>query len=422
MKHADKVHPEVGASSSPFPPWQRSEFIYSLLSKLVVWGSIFGILYLLRSFSLLIFLIFIFCYIQSNAVQKIKPWIQNRTARVILVALSFLTLFLVAMAILVPQIRDQSISITNNFEEYAQATDKQLELLLENYPLLAKILPEEELIPDIHTDDWSFSGSTLARVVQPLLESGGDGGKESLLSVFSTVGDIGTTLLGISSQFVLSLLFSFLIVLDLPNLKKGAINLQRTRLKYFYDEVADSLVSFGLTLGRAFEAQFIVSIVNTILTAGGIWFLDIRDEIAFLSLIVFLCGFIPIAGVFISSVPICLIALAKGGLPSMLLAVALISFVHAVESYILNPRIFGTHLRLNPVVVMILMTVSGKLFGVWGLVLCLPITTYIFRDAIQLKELPDDEEPAPVLTAGAESEAPETETKSATQPKAESST
>ena len=45
-------------------------------------------------------------------------------------------------------------------------------------------------------------------------------------------------------------------------------------------------------------------------------------------------------------------------------------------------------MKLNPFMVMILMTVSGKLFGVWGLVLCLPITTYFCQYAIQY----DDEE------------------------------
>ena len=67
------------------------------------------------------------------------------------------------------------------------------------------------------------------------------------------------------------------------------------------------------------------------------------------------------------------------------LVILLIMGVHAVESYILNPRIFGTHMKLNPVVVMIIMTISGKLFGVWGLVLCIPVTTYVFQDAIQRK-------------------------------------
>ena len=89
---------------------------------------------------------------------------------------------------------------------------------------------------------------------------------------------------------------------------------------------------------------------------------------------------------FISSIPICLLALAQGGIPKLLVAIGLIVAVHAVESYVLNPKIFGTHMKLNPVMVMILMTVSGKLFGVWGLVLCLPVTTYLFQDAIQLKK------------------------------------
>ena len=45
-------------------------------------------------------------------------------------------------------------------------------------------------------------------------------------------------------------------------------------------------------------------------------------SLALLSLIVFVCSFIPVVGVFLSSVPICLVALKVGGLPLVLAAVA----------------------------------------------------------------------------------------------------
>lgn len=377
---------------------KRTEFIISLLTKLFVWGSLFGVLYLLRTFSLLIFLVFIFSYIQSNAVDKLEPRIPKRTPRVVLVGVSFLTFFVVMVAALVPPIRYQAVNFINNSSKYAKNIDAELVKLADRYPVVERLLPDvndENTVPILDDPDWDFRHSMLARVLEGVFGSPREAleGK-SVANVLQAARDFGTALLAFSSQFILSLLFSFLIVLDLPNLQAGAKSLRETRLRFVYDEVADSLVRFGLTMGRAFEAQFLVAGINTLLTAFGMWLINIRQEVAFISLVVFLCGFVPIAGVFISSVPICLLALADGGLPSLGLAIILICIVHAVESYILNPRIFGSHMKLNPVVVMILMTVSGKLFGVWGLVLCLPITTYLFQDAIQYHNKGEEDTPS----------------------------
>ncbi|MFA7481510.1 MAG: AI-2E family transporter [Vulcanimicrobiota bacterium] len=377
---------------------KRSELLVSLISRILVWGSLFGILYLLRSFFLLIFLVFIFSYIQANAVNRLAPYIRKRSHRATIVGVSFLAFFVILLAVLVPQIRHQTVNFMYNFSHYAQSLDAELVRLTQRYPALEQLLPQptrDATVPQPH-EEWGYRNSTLSRVIGALFNAqGGEIEKRSMIGVLETARDFGSRLLAVSSQFLLSLLFSFLIVLDLPNLERGAKSVRRTKLKFVYDEMADSLVRFGLTMGRAFEAQFFVASINTVLTLLGIWVINIREEMAFLALVVFICGFVPIAGVFISSVPICLLALAQGGISRVVLVIILITGVHAVESYIVNPRVFGSHMKMNPVIVMMLMTVSGKLFGVWGLVLCVPIATYLFRDAIQLKgqkELP----PAPL--------------------------
>jgi predicted PurR-regulated permease PerM len=89
--------------------------------------------------------------------------------------------------------------------------------------------------------------------------------------------------------------------------------------------------------------------------------------------------------VFISSVPICLIVLQESGFHMVAFAALAIWLIHLIEAYILNPRIFGRHLRINPVLVLIILTVSGKLFGVWGLVLGVPVCSYIFGHAIRYR-------------------------------------
>ena len=55
-----------------------------------------------------------------------------------------------------------------------------------------------------------------------------------------------------------------------------------------------------------------IALVNTALTAMGMWVLMIPGT-GLLSLFVFLCSFIPIAGCFISTVPIGFVALTEYG-------------------------------------------------------------------------------------------------------------
>jgi predicted PurR-regulated permease PerM len=197
------------------------------------------------------------------------------------------------------------------------------------------------------------------------------------------VKDVMGRVIASVSAFLLSLLFSFLIVWDLPGLVASARRLRSTKIKFIYDELAPNLVSFATVLGRAFEAQLVIAFLNTFLTAIGVWVIGLDEKLAFFSMIVFLCSFIPVAGVFISSLPICLMALQESGFTLMLIVIGLITVIHLVETYILNPKIYGHHLRMNPVLVLIILTIGGKLFHVWGLILGVPICTYIFGTAIQ---------------------------------------
>ncbi|MDP6424384.1 MAG: AI-2E family transporter, partial [Planctomycetota bacterium] len=79
----------------------------------------------------------------------------------------------------------------------------------------------------------------------------------------------------------------------------------------------------------------------------------------------------------------CIVTLDHSGISLVLLAIGMIAVVHIVEGYVLNPLIFGTHLKLNPVVVMIVLLVGHELAGIWGLLLGVPAITYLFGHAIR---------------------------------------
>jgi predicted PurR-regulated permease PerM len=70
--------------------------------------------------------------------------------------------------------------------------------------------------------------------------------------------------------------------------------------------------------------------VNTGLTALGMWALAIPG-MGLLSLFVFICSFIPIAGVIISTTPIGFVALTEYGFMKLALVILMVTGVHFVE-------------------------------------------------------------------------------------------
>ncbi|MBF0377076.1 MAG: AI-2E family transporter [Desulfamplus sp.] len=402
--------------------------LISIISRILVWFSLFSILYVLRSFFLLIFLTFVFAYIQVSIVSYVQKWrwMGNRKLRVVVTGVALLCFFISVMLFLIPSVKSQTEVFISQFGTYINRVDQEIIKLSNQYPFINRMIVQLELIADNNTlpptNNISDSKAKALKstpqaipkdrkleiVKEPPLNTvtnsqtekpksspvvtlfqkviGIDNettGITSLNQILENFRSISGKIASVGSAFLLSLLFSFLIVFDLPNLTKLVKELENTKLNFFYTEVADNIKNFGQVLGKALEAQLSIAIANSILTALGLYILGIGKYIAFLSVIVFFCSFIPVVGVFISSVPICLIALQASGLNAMIVAILLIVLIHLVEGYILNPRIYGSYMRINPVLVLIILTIGGKLFHIWGLVLGVPVCTYIFAHAIK---------------------------------------
>lgn len=144
-------------------------------------------------------------------------------------------------------------------------------------------------------------------------------------------------------QGVVSLVLSFVIVWDLPLITRGIDSLKSSRLGFIYNEVAPPMAAFGALFGKALQAQASVAVVNTVLTSLGMVVLQIPG-VGFLSLIVFFCSFIPVAGVVLSTVPIGFVALTEYGIARFFACIGMVLIAHAVEAYLLNPAIYSVRL------------------------------------------------------------------------------
>src|ERR1041385_9197207 len=218
--------------------------------------------------------------------------------------------------------------------------------------------------------------------------------KERVPEITKWIANLGLELVNLLIQLGFSLLLSFFITFDLYRLRRGIQKLEQGAVRDFYHEIAPGLISFGRLIGRSFQAQGVIAVCNTILTFSAIKILGIENEL-FLSAIVFLCSFIPVLGVVISSVPISIMAIIQTpgtGLihDPFLLALAAIGavlVVHFIETSILNPKILGDMLHLHPVAVLGILAVGEYFFGVWGLLLGVPVAVYIFRSVILREQI-----------------------------------
>lgn len=132
------------------------------------------------------------------------------------------------------------------------------------------------------------------------------------------------------TQVGVAMILGFFMLWDLPTITRGVESLKNSRLAPVHAELAPALTVFGKLFGRALEAQARIALVNTGLTALGMWLLAIPG-IGLLSLFVFICSFIPIAGVIISTTPIGFVALTEYGFIKLALVILMVTGVHFVE-------------------------------------------------------------------------------------------
>lgn len=64
----------------------------------------------------------------------------------------------------------------------------------------------------------------------------------------------------------------------------------------------------------------------------------------------------------------------------------MITGVHFVEAYGLNPAIYSAHLKLHPLLVLTVLVVAEHSLGVWGLLLAVPLTVFALDYVLRYPE------------------------------------
>jgi len=138
----------------------------------------------------------------------------------------------------------------------------------------------------------------------------------------------------------------------------------REKLATTMDEVSD--VVHAYVSGQLLVALLFAMFTAILLTVLGV------PAVAPLAIIAGCCDVIPVLGILLATVPAVVLALSVSPAAALTVGLAYVGY-HLFETYFLLPRVYGNKLKISTLAVLLALLIGGKLQGIIGAVLVLPL-------------------------------------------------
>lgn len=331
-------------------------------------------LYIFKNFVAIFLLTFIFSYLFFSIAEFLKKYIDiffdkhlsnpiilknifHINILIIFVYVSFITIIIFIFSWMIPKLISELSALHKTIPFVADYVNQ----------VLAKLNELKEFNNEIWDTIWNLAQSQDFSIFVDILAK---------LKSFSIV----------FFKWVLSLFLSFVFLLDRKRLSEYLLKIKKSNFNFLYKEykiIFDKVLkSFWVII----KAQATIAFVNTILTAIWlivIWFINSGNLYPYfltLILLVFLAGFIPILWTFISSVPIIIVwyaAFPERWYSIIIEITILITIIHMVESYFLNPKIVSKAISIPISLTFIILLLSEELFWMAWLIIWMSLFYFI---------------------------------------------
>ncbi|MDR1159182.1 MAG: AI-2E family transporter, partial [Syntrophomonadaceae bacterium] len=171
---------------------------------------------------------------------------------------------------------------------------------------------------------------------------------------------------------ILSPIIAFYLINDWEKLKESFFKLLSPKGRKIADEL---LTEIDRILISYLQGHLLVASIVGIFS--GIAAAVIGVNFPFIvGLIMGLSELVPYLGIIIGCIPVLGIA-ASESFRSGIYMLIIIIIIQQLESNILSPKIIGDKLRLHPLVIVLALLIGGDLWGIWGIIISIPLIAII---------------------------------------------
>ena len=193
-------------------------------------------------------------------------------------------------------------------------------------------------------------------------------------NIFDTITSVLSSIVSIIAVLVIVPFITFFLLKDYKKILSGL--LQTIPNKYFemsYYILKKVTLRLGLFV-RAwiFDATFVGAMIGF-----GFFFIGVPNALP-LGVIAGLGHLIPYFGPIIGGIPAIIVSIVQyGDLSQVPLILLVVLITYALDNGFVQPYVFGKSTDMHPIVIILLIISGGILFGLYGMLLAVPVSTVI---------------------------------------------
>lgn len=197
------------------------------------------------------------------------------------------------------------------------------------------------------------------------------------LQVVSSLGGLTINL----SSFVLNSFLSIVVSIYVLIYKDSIVNFvslvsQKLMSKTVFENSKRWIHTTHVVFYKFISSQFLDACVIWILSTIILSLFQVKYAIT-LGLLLGICNMIPYFGAIFASLVTGVVTLFTGGLSKAITILLALLILQQIDGNVIGPRIMGGALNINPIIIIVSITIGGAYFGIVGMFLAVPIAAII---------------------------------------------
>jgi len=304
-------------------------------------------LYLVRDVIVILF----FAIIIASAIGPFASWLESkklpRLLGVLILYVAFFGLIIFLLSLVVPFVAAELSQLTGALPDFVSSLSGALE-------------EAQQTTSSRYFDFFSE--------IQNLLDSF----SQFLFAYSQSAFSLIINIFGGALSFIAIIIISFYLAV----MKRGIIGFITSVIPEKYEQYVISLWRRAeFKVGRWLQGQLLLALSVGLMVFVGLSMMNVKYALL-LGILAMILEIVPIVGPVISAVPGVILAFSQSPTLGLWVLVFYIA-VQQIENHIFTPLILGKTVGLNPVVVIIALLIGGKIAGILGILLAVPVAVII---------------------------------------------
>jgi predicted PurR-regulated permease PerM len=189
----------------------------------------------------------------------------------------------------------------------------------------------------------------------------------------SVLGNIANGISSLLGDTFMIVIYALFIFLEESSFKKKLIKIFENK-ESSYASMQSMLSKIEFSISNYLRLKTYVSLLTGVLSYVVLLIVGV-DSAPFWAFLIFLLNYIPTIGSLIATVFPAIFSLIQfGEFTPFLIVLTAVGSVQVIVGNVIEPKLFGKSLNLSPLVTILSLAIWGKIWGVTGMILSVPIT------------------------------------------------